>query len=606
MSYTQLRAFRHQPLNSIHNEIRLLRLRPSLDKDAPQDLQPISCDLEHVSLDTRPDYIAVSYVCGDPTTSSFLRVNEQILQITNNLEMALRHLQDILKSSRLWIDAVCISQSDAVEKSAEIRRMFSIYANAKTVVSWLGPAADDSDLAIRSIDKMGCHVLSCGPLQEILAGCHDHKIEQLKRNATIGQGSEVTIPISPLVSLFQREFWRRIWIMQEVTMSKVLIFVCGQSSVAWHPFFSGCWLLQLIKIPIGSRFEVDWSRLKDAYSQVNFFIGGSFLYKFGYNQTGPKESLRTLLEVSRQHTRSSDPRDMVFALVEIASDWKELGMVVDYSKTFQEIFIDVARAYIRLNDLDILFQAPDAAPRSPASLPSWVPDWTSPLSVNPISKGFSDDRPFSASGNSTSNKCPSGDVSQSRVIVLEGIKISKVASTGRVCNIDQQNPSLQELSSWFEELDELSHSEFRGSGLLEEAVWWTPIAFRKPLDAIWRHRSEILRQAYQILRGTIYPLKEAQVVEVWRLQIWEAYIYAMTRTASGRRAFISERGELGLGPSNIQRGDLICIMLGIKVPLIIRRLQAGTHMLIGDAYVYGIMHGEHMDTNPVAETFEIE
>lgn len=56
----------------------------------------------------------------------------------------------------------------------------------------------------------------------------------------------------------------------------------------------------------------------------------------------------------------------------------------------------------------------------------------------------------------------------------------------------------------------------------------------------------------------------------------------------------------------MQSGDLICILLGIEVPLILRPVQTGTYILIGDAYVYGIMHGEHMDTNPMVEAYEIE
>lgn len=333
-----LRAFQHQQLDSRHNGIRLLRLLPPLGNEATGDVEPVSCVLEHVSLDTVPAYVAISYLWGNPKPSSYLSVNGQLLPITHNLEVALRHLRDILKSSRLWIDAVCINQCDATEKSAQIPRMLAIYEHAENVVAWLGPAADDSDLAMRSMDEMGRSVLSCGPLQEVLAGLHDHNIEQLKTNTTIGQGAEVTIPVSPLVNLFRREFWRRAWIMQEVAMSKVLVFVCGQTSVNWHRIFGASWLLQSLKIPIGSKFEVDWRLLEDAYLHVNFFIGGSYLYKCGYNRTKGKQPLRTLLEVGRQHTRASDPRDMVFAFVGLAGDWEDLCVAVDYSKTFGRIF----------------------------------------------------------------------------------------------------------------------------------------------------------------------------------------------------------------------------------------------------------------------------
>ena len=56
---------------------------------------------------------------------------------------------------------------------------------------------------------------------------------------------------------------------------------------------------------------------------------------------------------------------------------------------------------------------------------------------------------------------------------------------------------------------------------------------------------------------------------------------------------ISERKRMGLCPRGTVIGDLICIVLGSEVPLVLRP-SAEEYLLVGAAYVHGIMDGEAM------------
>lgn len=51
---------------------------------------------------------------------------------------------------QIWIDAVCINQSDGNEKMQQIGRMAEIYRLARQVIVWLGPghAPNHNDAAI--------------------------------------------------------------------------------------------------------------------------------------------------------------------------------------------------------------------------------------------------------------------------------------------------------------------------------------------------------------------------------------------------------------------------------------------------------------------------
>lgn len=598
--------FHYWPLDPARNEIRLVRLLPPLDNGVPEGSQPLFCHLEHISLDEKPTYFALSYVFGVAEPPSFLGVNGQMLKITNNLEAALRNLQTNSNLGHIWIDAVCINQRDAEEKSVQVPRMFSVYDHAKGVMAWLGPSVAQSDRAMQWMSDIGREVLSYGDLRETLAGCHDEKLSQLVTAIVSRPKAGNKMPISALIKLFGRDFWRRVWIMQEVTMATALIFTCGSISVAWHPFFAAYWLLQNLQYAKSDENKVKWQRLQGAVSQLNYFMNGSYLYKEGYGGPNAKRPLRELLEVCRQHASASNPRDMVFALSGVAADWEELAIRVDYSKHYEEVFVDAARALIRSGGLNLLFQAQDSGSKSSVRLPSWVPDWTRPMSMTPIASGFSDDRAFSASGTSSPSNHFDWNVDQSGTIALDGMQVGEITFIGQVWNSEEMGESLGAIHTWLQELEDLSTLHATGSNISSEVIWQIPIAFRKPETQEWRRRGQVLQEAFQILRSLLQPPEEVANKNGWYKESITPYMYAMYRTANHRRVFTTNHGQLGLGPGNMQTGDLVCVLLGSEVPLVLRRSVSGAYTLVGDAYLYGIMHGEYMEDNPATVVFEIE
>jgi hypothetical protein len=48
---------------------------------------------------------------------------------------------------------------------------------------------------------------------------------------------------------------------------------------------------------------------------------------------------------------------------------------------------------------------------------------------------------------------------------------------------------------------------------------------------------------------------------------------------------------MGLAPSTILVGDMVCVILGCQVPIIIQKVNRH-QVLVGETYVHGIMDGE--------------
>lgn len=82
--------------------------------------------------------------------------------VTENLEIALRHLRLPDKALTLWVDALCIDQSDEMEKTEQVQQMREIYSRATLVLAWLGPAAGYSDIAMEWITTFGARSAELG------------------------------------------------------------------------------------------------------------------------------------------------------------------------------------------------------------------------------------------------------------------------------------------------------------------------------------------------------------------------------------------------------------------------------------------------------------
>ncbi|CZR57632.1 uncharacterized protein PAC_07521 [Phialocephala subalpina] len=113
-------------------EIRLLKLLKGRWSDK------ICCQLHHVSLANRPSYKALSYAWGSPRATRPIVVNGYQHAVTVNLESALRRLRRIDGDLTLWVDALCINQSNNPERTKQVNLMHDIFSSTEEVIVYLG------------------------------------------------------------------------------------------------------------------------------------------------------------------------------------------------------------------------------------------------------------------------------------------------------------------------------------------------------------------------------------------------------------------------------------------------------------------------------------
>lgn len=122
---------------------RILTLFPG-DMDTP-----LFCTMQIIDLNHPPfAFEALSYVWGKAKSPEHLFCDDGHLEITMNLDKALRHLRLSSMSRRLWVDAICIDQTDLAERARQVQYMRLVYKRASRTIVWLGEKQDWTETAI--------------------------------------------------------------------------------------------------------------------------------------------------------------------------------------------------------------------------------------------------------------------------------------------------------------------------------------------------------------------------------------------------------------------------------------------------------------------------
>ncbi|KAL3961483.1 hypothetical protein ACCO45_003006 [Purpureocillium lilacinum] len=144
----------YKPLDNAVHEIRLLTPAPSQAKSGTE------WTLRIVALDASPPLAALSYLWGEAAETVTIKINGQSMPVTANLASALRHVEQHWRQRfpgrdvaefHLWVDAVCINQSDIAEREQQVKLMGRLYSTAELVMGSLGPSSDAIRVAIDTL-----------------------------------------------------------------------------------------------------------------------------------------------------------------------------------------------------------------------------------------------------------------------------------------------------------------------------------------------------------------------------------------------------------------------------------------------------------------------
>jgi hypothetical protein len=333
----------YTPLDVAKEEIRLLELLPG------RKSEQVQCKLTNVLIFGGIKYEALSYTWGTEPENSTITLNGFTLSVRLNLLEALLALRRREETRFLWIDAICINQSDVHEKSREIQRMRQVYAQASNVVIWLGKSSEDSDVAMDMVTNQSLHI-------------------RTERGLNPGWPA--------LDSLIRRRWWSRVWCLQELaTAYWSPMVVCGSKGAPWGQLkhcterMSEYWAYEISdSVYHGLVHETAFSRHDLTYTGLNS-IRSQYTSSI-------KLRLFFLLFVTLAY-QATDPRDKVYALLGLCCSKDRDAIIPDYTKTTREVYLQTTEHLIKetLNCFCFNTNSPSTE-QFGGKLPSWVSDWS--------------------------------------------------------------------------------------------------------------------------------------------------------------------------------------------------------------------------------------
>ena len=343
--------YHYEPLCT-ENSIRLLVLDPAIDKEAPLSCSIIQHQRSKQTTDDFTDYTAVSYTWGEPEFSRSLEIrcddDTSYIRITLNVDTLLRRFRASKEPRCLWIDAICLNQTDEMETAQQVPMMGHIYGGAKEVDIWLGPANDTTATLFRFF-RMVCRLRE---VKQVEMATH---LARLMRS-NFGGGDGLTA-LKSILEFSERAWLSRRWVIQEACLARQAVVHCGKYSIP----------LPLLALAAKRLQSLDMS---------------SYPIKMMAN-LGRLTSKPHMLELLWNFHEADclEHKDRIAALLGLVSDRDRFPL--DYTLHWTDIYKRLASFMFKLGNNDIGFQmllhlfefGPVTRPED-ITYPSWVPDWS--------------------------------------------------------------------------------------------------------------------------------------------------------------------------------------------------------------------------------------
>ncbi|KAE9376524.1 HET-domain-containing protein [Stipitochalara longipes BDJ] len=577
-------AYSYRPLDSDPATvlIRVLELLPARRYSGIDC--GIECKLTHVSLSSDPTYEALSYTWGSPTNPREIAIDGVEFPVTENLFQALTHLRSRRCSRKIWIDAICINQGDISERNEQVKLMGIIYAKAQKVVVWLGEEADFSSEGVS--------------LAQELCDKRQNRDELVK----ILQQSGVAHRFQALWYLLYRDYWNRIWVVQETFFAQEAVVQCGHASIAWEN------LIHAQKVFADADFTnyEEIETLRDVDSIFTLAWGGPVsLAPRDPDDENNTISLESVLYWHKSKD-ASDPRDKVYGILNLVEKSEAALIEVDYRKTVKEVYTAAVKAIIQTtHSLDIIsfYSTRDV---NLHNLPSWVPDLSSSSGAPWSLQAGSIFKP--AAGGPLSAKFSCFDANDN-VLNVQGFCIDTISNLAEPCYQPQLGThdvesGLKAFSAWRK-----LHVSVKGTSVAQAEAFCMTILWNSFVQEEFEDTDTTLQDVVKsrlralIRRSASYGICKADQRMLESIEEHpdvtkhnDELVDSFTEIFDERRFVVGKRGVMALVPGEADKGDMICIILGHRLPLVLRKVKnkakTQAFVLIGEASVDGYMTGQ--------------
>ena len=482
----------------------------------------------------KPDYEALSYTWGSAATPEIAYVGKSFaavqdvtdspttLALGQNLACALKYLRYTDKTRRLWIDAVCINQSDIEERGSQVSQMDKIYKFANRVVVWLGPELNNIKRSFSVLKHIGRQV---EVTRNNLYGPSPDCTEDLWYDPTfiLPYDEQTWQAIYDLVGL---PWFHRLWILQEIQLANSKsILLCGTQEIPWYLFRRS--MICVTGKQKGLPFKLH-ERLRH------------HIFAICTNTEG--QSLHSLFYISR-FSKCAEPVDKVYGILGLAPKIIVNKITPNYLIYYGEVYKSTLLEHIKLTSRIELFGGCNL--RYPvANMPSWVPNWGMTFNVFPLWTGLAYASGFSSAHIS---------YEQSDTLEALGLPVSTVSMVSQ--------SSIESMSDLFGAFQNIEPKRFQnekyvtGEPLLDAFAFTLSLCFLKERFPQDERTGLSLSEFKRILTSLSQSTEKAAETN-------HPYILPKVQ---GRKFLSTKEGYMGFGPDCALPGKWLIQLQGLNI-----------------------------------------
>lgn len=563
------------------------------------------CDFR---IDKAPKYEAISYCWGRQPADQDIICNGSSYKLTPHLRDGLLSHFAVFNQRWLWVDAISISQNNAVEKAQQVAQMWKIFGGAERVVVWLGESADDSDVVFDEMEEVASTVVDGGTSVG-------------SRAMTARSSAFLAVKLEyweAAYHLLRRGWFTRLWVVQEAILAQELVMLCGKRCVPWSLMRLFC-LLVIIAAKAGrisNNREVLFSTdddLDQLYAHAGLVVSINLERKARSRAAPPVEDTPTMVLDFAAHVDTREPVDRIYALIGIMHPYFTERIVIDYSLSSRKHYWKVYARFIRLvSSIGQMHTFWDERERT--CLPD-QPTWCHNFNGDLMSNWIQTSTMHSIGAGCVAENSPWCAVSNDHQVNLaetpESILIEHALVLDSVITVHdlQEGRSGTMRDAW--RPPSILNTMDRISAAVQEHPRWSnrsdefDVAFARTVVAEqWRQREDSGEYsqtqcddvAASFKDGMVYlrNLPNTNLTLANEYHVHPSYMKLVYDMIQGRKFFITKEGYLGLGPLDTKPGDIVCIIPKACLPQLFRPTEQlweddKLWEVVGNSYVNGIV-----------------
>ncbi|CAI6269992.1 unnamed protein product [Periconia digitata] len=518
------------------------------------------------------------YIPQSEREAVLIECNNEEVSVNLSLGKALRHLRNPKIPRIMWIDRLCINQDDPEERSQQVQVMSHIYSQASRTIVWLGKY---DDTTIYNGLSVICQTINSWDYSQRALF---HKIDLDTGETTPCQvtpseesSSDILDPQSPLSLLFERTWFERRWVIQEIVHSKQIAVMVANYTIPWDYLGMAAAILRVEHnshaVGVANTYLMFRLRNSDELPSLRLSFLHLIRLTSGFDNSEPKDEVYALLNLS---TSDSGPALPI--------------VPIDYTCSMETVYRRLVEQFLTQTSPLSFLENAHGLGYDAATNTSWLPKFHAKHTFRPMLSPWAIDALFAPSRGLEFEASVTPNAEELNV---RGIEFATVLWVSPMLNY---NWSTNCTIIW--DCLKIYAGIAKSTQEILVKMSRTLCAGRNRSSEVESDRAAFVGSFAATLLKWLPEQDDAarsrlntHLSEAGRGHDADDFIRVAADACPCHALFLTSGGHLGIGRSDTTPGDSVWILAGATLPFVLRKTDKYWN-LVGECFIDEVMDGQ--------------